>query len=145
MDNTTISDLTTEITVLVRNHSSSEVNKTLESNFNIRKLTPLNRVLIDTGASRTIVSRHVILAELFENRKSAKETVWKTNGGPFVTKHELELRFVFPEFAPSKEITWTVAVNEFETRPIYDMIIGRDHQKSLGMDILWSVGQIPSP
>jgi len=68
--------------------------------------------------------------------------VWKKNGGPFVTKHELELRFVFPEFAPSKEITWTVAVDESETRPTYDMIIGRDLQKSLGMDILWSVGQI---
>ena len=99
---TTVSDLTTEITVLVKNHSSNEVNKTLESNLNIRKLTPLNRVLIDTRASLTIVSWHAILAELFENRKAAKETVLKTNGGPFVTKHELELRFVFPEFSAKK-------------------------------------------
>ena len=72
INNTTVSDLTTEITVLVKNQISNEVNKTLESNFNIRKSTPLNRVLIDTGASWTIVSWHAIPAELFKNWKAAK-------------------------------------------------------------------------
>jgi len=69
------------------------------------------------------MSLHAVPTELFEHREAAKETVWKKNGGPFVTKHELELRFVFSECAPSKKITWTAAVDESNTRPTYDMIM----------------------
>jgi len=35
INNTTVSDLTTEISVSVKNHGSYEVNKTVESNLNI--------------------------------------------------------------------------------------------------------------
>jgi len=91
--------------------------------LNAKKLDYLKRALIDTGTIWTIVSNYAILAELFEQRKTAKETVRKTNGGLFITKHELELCFVLLEFALSKEITWIVAMDESKTRRMYDMII----------------------
>jgi len=42
------------------------------------------------------------------------------------------------DFAPSREIEWLVAVDETESHNRYDMIIGRDLQHAIGMDILFS-------
>jgi hypothetical protein len=43
-----------------------------------------------------------------------------------------------PEFAPSREISWNVAVDDTAQQSKYEMIIGRDLQLALGMDILFS-------
>jgi len=63
----------TEIKVAIENHLTNELNSS--KNLVFSKLIPLNRVLIDTGASRTIISKHAVPAELFEYRRAAKETV----------------------------------------------------------------------
>jgi len=39
-----------------------------------------NRILIDTEVSWTIMSLHVVPAELFAYREAAKEMVWKKPG-----------------------------------------------------------------
>jgi hypothetical protein len=48
------------------------------------------------------------------------------------------LQFSLPEFAPSREIHWNIAVDDTAQQSKYKMIIGRDLQIALGMDILFS-------
>ena len=75
---------------------------------------------------------------------SAKRSLpikWNTNGGTFATKYEVPLTLILPEFSPSLEIQWSFAVDE-NPNATYDMIIGRDLQSALKMDILFSTGSL---
>jgi Retroviral aspartyl protease len=98
----------------------------------------LNKVVIDTGCTKTIIKRNILPGQFFESQKQSKEVTWTTNAGKFVTKYEIPLQFSLPEFAPSRKISWNVAVDDTAQQSKYDMIIGRDLQLALGMDILFS-------
>jgi hypothetical protein len=95
-------------------------------------------VLIDTGCTRTIIKQNNLPDKFFESRKQLNEVSWTTNAGKFVTKYDIPLQFSLPEFAPSREINWNVAVDDTAQQSKYEMIIGSDLQISLGMDILFS-------
>jgi hypothetical protein len=47
------------------------------------------------------------------------------------------LQFLSPEIAPSCENNWNVAVDDTAQQSKYDLIIGRNLQLTLGMDILF--------
>jgi len=129
-DTTSTADLVTEVCVVIKNSSDDE------------KPVKLYKVLVDTGCSCSIVRKDVLPTRLFDSRRTSKETIWNTNGGTFLTKDDVPIVFTLPEFAPSKEITWTMAVDEAKVNHKYDMIIGRDLQQALGIDILWSKGHL---
>ena len=123
LDNTTSADLITEVTALIKNVTGSLPVK-------------LHRVLIDTGCSKTLVkSKHV--PEALRSSKKTLPIKWNTNGGTFTTKHEVQLTLILPEFSSSMEVQWSCAIDE-NPNSTYDMIIGRDLQSALKMDILFS-------
>jgi hypothetical protein len=64
------------------------------------------RILLDTGASATIILKDSIRG--FLNRPVLKEqpTMWNTVGGQFVTNLQCEVQFTLPEFNTSKVIQW---------------------------------------
>jgi Reverse transcriptase (RNA-dependent DNA polymerase) len=95
-------------------------------------------VLLDTGCTKTIVKANRLPKQYLEDNRKPNEKVWNTNSGSFVTKFDVELTFSFIDFAPSKEIKWLVAVDETDNSTRYDMIVGRDLQHAMGMDILFS-------
>jgi hypothetical protein len=95
-------------------------------------------VLIDTGCTRTIIKQNKLPDRFFESRKQLNEVSWTTNAGKFVTKYNIPLQFLSPEFAPSCKHNWNVAVHDTAQQSKYDMIIGRNLQIALGMDILFS-------
>jgi hypothetical protein len=95
-------------------------------------------VLIDTCCTRTIIKQNKLPDKFFESRKQLNEVSWTTNAGNFVTKYNIPLQFLLPEFAPSREINWNVAVDDTAQQSKYDMIIGRNLQLALEMDILFS-------
>ncbi len=64
----------------------------------------LNKVLLDTGCTRTIIKRDKLPEIFFESKKQINEVSWTTNAGKFVTKYEIPLQFSLPEFAPSCKI-----------------------------------------
>jgi hypothetical protein len=97
---------------------------TISSEVNNKPIL-LNKVLIDTGCTKTIIKRNSLPDQFFETGKRLNEVSWTTNSGKFVTKYEIPLQFSLPEFAPSHEINWTVAVDETAQQSKYDMIIGR--------------------
>jgi hypothetical protein len=82
-DNTTPADLVTDIVVIVKTKDSEKPIK-------------IYRVLIDTGCSHTIVRKDFIPEEVYEVYRTSKETIWKMNGGSFLTKYEVPLTFSLP-------------------------------------------------
>ena len=55
-----------------------------------------------------------------------------------MTKSEVPLTFKLPGFTPSKSITYIFQIDETKSNHKHDFILGRDIQRALGMDILWS-------
>jgi hypothetical protein len=53
----------------------------------------------------------------------------------------IPLLFTLPEFTPSREISWEISVYETEQQSHYDMVIGRDLQLSLKLEILFATKQ----
>ena len=94
------------------------------------------KVLIDTGCSLTLLQRNSISKHLYEKTKEKHKTVWSTNTGTFNTTHKCKINFKLLGFSPSRVISWSVHINN--TNSQYDMIIGRDLQFALGLDIIWS-------
>jgi hypothetical protein len=66
--------------------------------------------------------------------KKAMPITWSTNGGKFNTRYEVPLTIVLPEFSSSMEVQWSCAIDE-NPDSTYDMILGRDLQSALRMDI----------
>jgi hypothetical protein len=75
------------------------------------------------------------------NAKMAMPITWSTNGGKFNTRYEVPLTIVLPEFSSSMEVQWSCAIDE-NPDSTYDMILGRDLQSALRMDILFSTGTL---
>ena len=68
------------------------------------------RILLDTGASATIVLKDAIWGL---NGPVLKEqtTTWNTVGGQFVTTLKSEIQFTLSEFSTSKVIQWECHVD----------------------------------
>ena len=124
-DPTTITKLTTEISALVKSVNGAQPRK-------------LPRVLIDTGCSKTLIKKGHVPSGLALMDRPLN---WSTNGGTFATRYEVPLTIVFPEFSSSMEVQWNCAVDE-NPDSTYDMIIGRDLQLALKMDISFSTGTV---
>jgi hypothetical protein len=57
-------------------------------------------------------------------------------------RYEVPLTIVLlPEFSSSMEVQWSCAIDE-NSNSTYDMILGRDLQSALRMDILFSTGTL---
>jgi len=61
---------------------------TLNSEVN-PKSKLLNKLLIDTGCTRTIIKKASLPDQFFEQRKQQNEVTWTTNAGKFVTNYDV--------------------------------------------------------
>jgi hypothetical protein len=111
------------------------------------------RILLDTGASATIILKDAIRGLTGPVFKSTP-TKWYTMGGQFVTKLQREIKFKLPEFSTSKIIHWVCHedTNTLRRNAQYDMIIGADLLSELGVEInfntqriIWEGVEIPLP
>lgn len=103
----------------------------------------LLRILLDTGASSTIILRDAIPIGI-GHKRDAQVTHWHTMGGHFVTQCRREITFRLPEFSSSKTITWCCHEDKVTKRvkSQYDMVIGIDLMTELGIDINFSTSRI---
>jgi Retroviral aspartyl protease len=94
------------------------------------------RILLDTGASATIILKDSIWG-LNGPVLKEKPTTWNTDGGQFVMNLQREVQFMLPEFSTSKVIQWVCHEDSktLHKNAQYDMIIGADLLSELGVDI----------
>ena len=102
------------------------------------RITTLLTFSTDTGCSTSIIKLNSLPDFKNASNKRSKVTNWTTNGGGFVTTSEVPLTFKLPGFTSSKSITYTFQIDKTKSNHKYDVILGRDIQRALGMDILWS-------
>ena len=88
-------------------------------------------ILLDTGCSNTIISKNYL--NLCKSIKKSKSR-YSTAVGVYKTSKYGTIQFKLPEFSNSKEITWNMDIGDLGVLE-YDMIIGRDLMKSLGLII----------
>ena len=106
------------------------------------------RILFDTGCENTIINSDVV--SQLEKRTGSKSR-WKTKSGSFSTNKTCKVVFTLPAFHKHKEINWTAHVDESDQSDSrYDLIIGRDLMKTVGIDIInsrcsmtWDNKEIP--
>jgi transposase InsO family protein len=101
------------------------------------------RILLDTGASATIILKDAIRGLTGPVFKTS-HTRWHTMGGQFVTKLQREIKFKLPEFSTSKIVQWVCHEDTHTLRKNaqYDMIIGADLLSELGIEINFNTQRI---
>ena len=98
-----------------------------------RRTKPI-KVLVDSGASKSIINKHCIL----DNKcYKEKQTVWQTAAGDVSTSTKCKLEFGLHEFSTTRRITHDFHVMN-QVIPGYDMIIGRDLMHILKLDVIFS-------
>ena len=92
------------------------------------------KALLDSGGSGSLIaSKH---ATKLKMRKTSSETVWTTPGGALQTTKQCKGNFTIPELHDNRLIEWNLHVTK--DLGAYDMIIGRDLLRDLGIDIKFS-------
>ncbi len=106
----------------------------VQSRPNDKKVHRL-KVLLDSGASATIIqSEHVKKLPTLP----AEPAKWTTNAGVFTTHEMCSIKFTLPEFFQNRTIDWKVHVDSSPGPHRYDMIIGRDLLREMGITLDFS-------
>ena len=90
------------------------------------------KALVDSGASESILAKSK--ADKLPVKKTKQERQWSTAAGVLTTNNKTATSFSFPELHANKVINQSLHVVDLNFDR-YDMIIGRDLIKSLGIDI----------
>ena len=90
----------------------------------IRAKSTVVRALLDSGASRSLVSEKCISHDANVRHDA---TSWRTAAGTFKTYGKKQISWFMPEFTKKCKIQHEFAIMDTgESKPMYDMIIGRD-------------------
>ncbi len=88
------------------------------------------KVLVDSGASVTPV-RSLLLKKIRHNKTSIMH--WRMHGGNFHTEYCSKLQLSLPDCSDQKLIKRSGYINDSTTDFHYDIIIGHDLLKELGI------------
>ena len=96
------------------------------------------KILLDTGASANIIHHSYVRKNDF-SKKQANRT-FDTLGGKFKTTREANVRLTLPELNSTAELEVTCCVTKQESN--YDIILGRDILRELGLKFDFSMNKI---
>jgi hypothetical protein len=98
------------------------------------------QILLDSGFGGSLVNK--LFVQKYTKTKTSF-TSWITKAGTFETNRKVKCQFTLPDFHQGKDISWTMFVDESDTKlNTYDMIIGRDLLHELGIDLLFSTREM---
>ena len=120
-----------------KRHKNVDMKPVVWVRFNHRldKQKPLTlKALLDSGGSGTLIEKRFV-KELKLTKLPSKQ-VWTTPAGIMNTTSKARAEFCIPELHDNRMITWDVHVADKLGN--YDMIIGRDILKDLGIDLCFS-------
>ena len=94
--------------------------------------------LADTGTSATLISTAVAgRGEKVKNRGGS--TKWHTKAGEFITKEKCKInKLKLPQFTSKQTVAFEAHVFDKERGEQYDVILGRDFMKTIGLNILYN-------
>ncbi len=96
----------------------------------------LLRVLFNSGCTATIMNEAFCKKLRITNKKKLS---WTTKAGTFNTKGSCKIQFSLPELHTDRVVEYNAHVDSTPTDQCrYDMIIGRDLMKEIGIDLLFS-------
>ena len=104
---------------------------------NIKEETNQIKILLDSGASSSIINKQCV--EGMKLNRS-KVTEWRTSAGVFTTNQQTKLNIKLPEFFENRVVMYDVHVTE--NTSFYDMIMGRDMLRELGIQINLSTNSV---
>ena len=132
------------IRALVRGQSPRKKQKTEDLKpivyvrFNTRmgKAKPIVlKALLDSGASESLVLRKHAKKLRLKNLEGSK-TLWTTPAGSLKTSTKCQAQFIIPEFYDDRMISWDLHTTD--TLGAYDLILGRDVLRGLGINLDFS-------
>jgi hypothetical protein len=92
--------------------------------------------LIDIGSSSSLLRKAVVENTSFTIEQTSKKTLWDTQAGSFKTNSFVLLeRYFLPQFTTQRKITNTFHLFDKLKEDGYDVIIGRDILKDMGLQI----------
>jgi hypothetical protein len=92
--------------------------------------------LIDAGSSSSLLSKTVVENTSFIIENSSKKTLWDTQAGSFKTNSFVLLeRYFLPQFTKQRKLMNTFHLFNKLKEDGYDIIIGRDILKDMGLQI----------
>ena len=124
----------------IHQYNTRRSTKKKARNIKKKPSSKMLRVLLDSGASSTIITRDHV--KHLRCKRRLTSTRWKTAGGDIETSTTTEIEFSLPEFSTTRKFTCkNVHVTE---KPIsqYDVIIGRDLLADLGAILNFDTGFI---
>ena len=102
----------------------------LEKNSSVPRKMKHLRVLLDSGASGSMIHSSFIDPQQIN---SQDKTQWATMSGTFVTRGRVKVGLKLPEFDPG--ITIKTRLNVTDQKGSYDIILGRDILRKLGITL----------
>lgn len=94
--------------------------------------------LLDSGASHSLI-KHEFVEHLMQHASTTGPTVYDTAGGQFEVNKSIRVSFMLPEFSSNATTRQTFDVFEGSDDLLgYDVVIGRDMLKGMGIDIRFS-------
>ena len=90
------------------------------------------KVLFDSGASTTVIKKSLV--RKLHLRETDQETHFTTPGGSFTSALKCNINFIMPEFYTKCILEWDVHVVDTHNSARYDLIIGRNLLRELGIE-----------
>ena len=92
------------------------------------------KALLDSGASATLAKKS--RGQKLKVKTKASSTEWTSANGEMTTTQKCGIQFMMPELSNSQRVTWdSVHVMPDQLKSNYDMIIGRDLLRKLGIQM----------
>ncbi len=92
------------------------------------------KILLDSGASASIIQHKFV--EKLHLKQQSDPLKWKTAAGELCTNYQVDIEFSLPELHESRMVQW--AVHVAKTCGNYDLILGRDIMRELGLTFSFS-------
>ena len=129
------------LTNLVCNKTGSDVSGEVLLSVTVNGIWRNVVALLDSGTSQSILNGN--LADKNATIKSKKSVKWETKTGEFSTARQVVLKgFKLPQFTLNRKFDDTFHLFRKQDSNRYNAIVGRDWMTNLGIDLVYSTGDI---
>ena len=97
------------------------------------------KVLFDSSTSTTVIKKNLV--QKLHLHETDEQTHFTMPGGHFTSAVKCHIQFIMSEFYTKCILDWDVHVVDNNNSRCYDLILGRDLLRELGIDISFQIIQ----